>query len=147
MLFPRDFEMMMRGILGQSYERFAAAADEPCPVSVRLNDKSAIMVDSSCTPVEWCGSGFYLPERPVFALDPLWHCGAYYVQEASSMFLEQLYKKYVCGKVRILDLSAAPGGKYHREVMEALPSVPVTRQIEDVEQFIRARKGPDYFLP
>lgn len=111
MLFPRDFETMMRGILGQSYERFAAAAAEPCPVSVRLNDKSAIMVDSSCTPVEWCGSGFYLPERPVFALDPLWHCGAYYVQEASSMFLEQLYKKYVSGKVRILDLSAAPGGK------------------------------------
>lgn len=47
--------------------------------------------------------------------------------------------------VSILDHRAAPGGKYHREVTEALPSVPVTRQIEDVERFIRARKGPDYF--
>ena len=48
--------------------------------------------------------------------------------------------------VTILDHRAAPGGKYHQEVMEALPPVPVTRQIEDIEQFIRARKGPDYFL-
>lgn len=48
--------------------------------------------------------------------------------------------------VSILDRRAAPSGKYHREVMEALPPVPVTRRIEDVERFIRARKGPDYFL-
>lgn len=48
--------------------------------------------------------------------------------------------------VSILDHRAAPGRKYHQEVMEALPPVPVTRQIEDVEQFIRARKGPDYFF-
>ncbi len=48
--------------------------------------------------------------------------------------------------VSILDHRAALGGKYHQEVMEALPPVPVTRQIEDVEQFIRARKGPDYFF-
>lgn len=48
--------------------------------------------------------------------------------------------------VSILDHRAAPGRKYHREVMEALPPVPVTRQIEDVERFIRARKGPDYFF-
>lgn len=48
--------------------------------------------------------------------------------------------------VSILDHRAAPGGKYHQEVMEALPPIPVTRQIEDVERFIRARKGPDYFF-
>lgn len=48
--------------------------------------------------------------------------------------------------VAILDHRAAPGGKYHREVTETLPPVPVTRQIEDVERFIRARKGPDYFF-
>ncbi|WP_418441938.1 ATP-dependent DNA helicase [Candidatus Allofournierella excrementavium] len=48
--------------------------------------------------------------------------------------------------VSILDHRAAPGRKYHQEVMEALPPVPVTRQIEDVERFIRARKGPDYFF-
>lgn len=48
--------------------------------------------------------------------------------------------------VSILDHRAAPGGKYHREVTEALPPVPVTRQIKDVERFIRDRKSPDYFF-
>lgn len=67
------------------------------------------------TPVAWCGSGYYLPERPSFTLDPVFHGGAYYVQEASSMFLEQVVKT-VCpdhsfADYKILDLCAAPGGK------------------------------------
>lgn len=48
--------------------------------------------------------------------------------------------------VAILDHRAAPGGKYHKEVMDALPLIPVTRRVEDVNEFIRARKGPDYFF-
>lgn len=48
--------------------------------------------------------------------------------------------------VAILDPRAMPGGKYHQEVLSALPPIPMTRQIEDVRQFIRARKGPDYFF-
>src|SRR5690554_3393171 len=42
--------------------------------------------------VPWCGTGFYLPERPVFTLDPFFHAGCYYVQEASSMFLAHVLK-------------------------------------------------------
>lgn len=49
--------------------------------------------------------------------------------------------------VAILDRRAAPGGKYHAEVRDALPPCPVTGRIQDVKQFIRARKGPEYFLP
>src|ERR1700722_8669678 len=37
--------------------------------------------------VPWSSWGYYLPRRPSFTLDPLLHAGAYYVQEASSMFL------------------------------------------------------------
>src|SRR4030095_5372686 len=57
--------------------------------------------------------GYYLPERPVFTLDPLFHAGVYYVQEASSMFLEQALKQSVdlSQPIKILDLCAAPGGK------------------------------------
>jgi 16S rRNA C967 or C1407 C5-methylase (RsmB/RsmF family)/NOL1/NOP2/fmu family ribosome biogenesis protein len=64
--------------------------------------------------VPWCPDGMYLPERPSFTLDPAFHAGAYYVQEASSMFvwhvLDQLIGKETAGK-KILDLCAAPGGK------------------------------------
>src|SRR5205085_11886564 len=56
----------------------------------------------------------YLSERPSFTLDPIFHGGAYYVQEASSMFLDrvvrEIYKIEPAPK-RVLDLCAAPGGK------------------------------------
>lgn len=49
--------------------------------------------------------------------------------------------------VSILDHRAAPGERYHRAVLETLPNLRITRKIEDVEDFTRAKKGPDYFLP
>jgi NOL1/NOP2/fmu family ribosome biogenesis protein/precorrin-6B methylase 2 len=54
-----------------------------------------------------------LTERPVFTLDPAMHAGAYYVQEASSQFVEHIYRQAVgeAEGVKILDLCAAPGGK------------------------------------
>ncbi len=63
--------------------------------------------------VPWCVDGVYLPERPVFTLDPAYHAGAYYVQEASSMFLDHLLRDILKDKkdLRVLDLCAAPGGK------------------------------------
>ena len=49
--------------------------------------------------------------------------------------------------VSILDYRAAPGERYHRAVLETLPPLRITRKIEDVEAFIRAKKSPDYFMP
>jgi 16S rRNA C967 or C1407 C5-methylase (RsmB/RsmF family) len=44
---------------------------------------------------------------------PLFHAGTYYVQEASSMFIEQVWKTIVADdkELRVLDMCAAPGGK------------------------------------
>ena len=63
--------------------------------------------------VPWSPSGYYLSERPLFTLDPLLHAGTYYVQEASSMFLEEAMKQTVdlSQPLLVLDLCAAPGGK------------------------------------
>ncbi len=63
--------------------------------------------------VPWSSNGYYLPQRPSFTLDPLFHAGAYYVQEASSMFLEEAIKQTVdlSKPIKVLDLCAAPGGK------------------------------------
>ena len=49
--------------------------------------------------------------------------------------------------VSILDHRAAPGERYHKAVLETLPPIRITAKIEDVEDFIRAKKGPDYFVP
>ncbi|HET6996433.1 MAG TPA: RsmB/NOP family class I SAM-dependent RNA methyltransferase, partial [Chitinophagaceae bacterium] len=64
-------------------------------------------------PVRWSVYGYYLERRPSFTFDPLFHAGCYYVQEASSMFLEEALRQTVdlSAPLKVLDLSAAPGGK------------------------------------
>ena len=63
--------------------------------------------------IPWTENGYYLSQRPSFTFDPLFHAGCYYVQEASSMFLEQALKQTVdlSKPLKVLDLAAAPGGK------------------------------------
>ena len=85
-------------------------AKEP-PVSIRMNRLKTDAVPAGGRQVPWCGSGYYLASRPTFTFDPLFHAGCYYVQEASSMFLEQVLTQYVHEPVVMLDLCAAPGGK------------------------------------
>lgn len=63
--------------------------------------------------IPWSSHGYYLKDRPSFTLDPYFHAGAYYVQEASSMFLEEVLRQ-TCDlekDIKVLDLCAAPGGK------------------------------------
>lgn len=94
-------------------EAFLAAHQQAAPTSVRLNPAKPSGLFESEESVPWCSNGRYLKERPVFTKDPLFHAGAYYVQEASSMFLDYLLKELMPVKpgLRVLDLSAAPGGK------------------------------------
>lgn len=70
-------------------------------------------VTNNLQPIPWTQYGYYLDKRPSFTFDPLFHAGCYYVQEASSMFLEQalLQTADMSRPLKVLDLSAAPGGK------------------------------------
>lgn len=77
--------------------------------SVRLNMKKHTGFQLPRVP--WCSSGYYVEKRPIFTLDPLFHAGVYYVQEASSMFLEQMIAPMAHRPLRVLDVCAAPGGK------------------------------------
>ena len=103
------FEKRMQVLLEEEYALFRAALEKPAPVSIRANNK--IVYQPSKEQVSWCESGFYLSERPVFTIDPFFHAGVYYVQEASSMFLRQCLKQYFSQAETVLDLCAAPGGK------------------------------------
>ncbi|MCM1311398.1 MAG: rRNA cytosine-C5-methyltransferase [Bacteroides sp.] len=121
MWLPEDFTEYMRRMLGaEEYAMFAAALEKPSPVSIRYNSRKWTKEHKGKT-VEWCQSGFYLDSRPTFTFDPVFHAGGYYVQEASSMFLDYLLRKYVgSSPVVALDLCAAPGGKSTLAV-DALP--------------------------
>ena len=110
MNLPSSFEHTMRSLLGEGYEAFREALLGEPAVSIRLNPAKwcgAVGYE----PVPWATDAYYLSERPAFTFDPLLHGGCYYVQEASSMFVEQAVKQHL-GDARVaLDLCAAPGGK------------------------------------
>lgn len=114
MNLPASFVESTRSLLGdEEYNKLSAALQEDPPVSIRLNEwkmenKEWRMENHS---LPWCHTGFYLDQRLTFTFDPLFHAGCYYVQEASSMFVEQVLKCYVTEPAVMLDLCAAPGGK------------------------------------
>jgi 16S rRNA C967 or C1407 C5-methylase (RsmB/RsmF family)/NOL1/NOP2/fmu family ribosome biogenesis protein len=112
-MFPEDFK---NRIIEQKYinaESLLKALEEPSPVSIRLNPAKWIKKPLNADPVPWCSNGYYLKTRPSYTLDPLFHSGCYYPQEASGMFLEQAFKQSVSSleNIRVLDLCGAPGGK------------------------------------
>lgn len=115
MNLPSYFISSIRPLLGNDTASFLTALAGDAPVSFRLNPfksrRNPMDAEVSLEPVPWSRWGFYLKERPAFTFDPLLHTGYYYVQEASSMFVEYLVRELVKKPVVCLDLCAAPGGK------------------------------------
>ena len=120
MTLPEDFVRLMH----EHYDK--VTADSLCEalemtdpeVSIRLNPRKisaeeALSHNPDLEPVPWCPDAFYLKERPAFTFDPLLHAGAYYVQEASSMYVAPLLlpQRGENNPLLALDLCAAPGGK------------------------------------
>ena len=100
----------------ERFERYLQSFEEPAPVSIRLNPKRAegmLPIDGEQVP--WCRNGYYLKQRPNFTFDPLLHAGCYYVQEAASMFLDEVLRQISLNaersRLNALDMCAAPGGK------------------------------------
>lgn len=111
MNLPSEFAERTRSLMGEeNYHLLESALQGEAPVSIRANSEKCIEPVGG-EPVPWSSSGVYLKARPTFTFDPLFHAGCYYVQEASSMFVEQVLKTYVNEPVVMLDLCAAPGGK------------------------------------
>ncbi len=114
---PEPFLQQLQADLGDEFPQFLQALEEKPPVSVRFNPfKYSPHKLSFESPIPWHTEGVYLSERPSFTLDPAFHAGAYYVQEASSMFIgeaiAQTFDTESLSKpLTALDLCAAPGGK------------------------------------
>lgn len=114
MQLPQSLLDDLHAVPGFNEQEFIDAHQENIVTSIRLHPiKGSGTAVGDQESVPWCSGGTYLKERPVFTLDPAYHAGAYYVQEASSMFLAHLFQSVVSKKegLRVLDLCAAPGGK------------------------------------
>ena len=143
MQLPEAFLRSIQQVAGFSEKSFIDAHNDPgkC-TSIRLNPKKITDTAISHLPftidrkVPWSSHGYYLYERPSFTFDPLFHAGAYYVQEASSMFLEQALTQTMdlSQPLRVLDLCAAPGGK--SSLIESLIS---NKSILVANEVIRSR--------
>jgi 16S rRNA C967 or C1407 C5-methylase (RsmB/RsmF family)/NOL1/NOP2/fmu family ribosome biogenesis protein len=112
-MFPQRF---IKRISTQDYidtGELLKSLQQASPSSIRINLSKWTKRPLHSEPVPWCSSGFYLETRPSFTLDPLFHSGCYYPQEASGMFIEQVFRQIVNteGNIRVLDLCGAPGGK------------------------------------
>lgn len=118
---PSSFIDRTRRLLGDDYPRFEQALATESPVSIRLNPAKCWPGRPLGEAVPWSQEGYYLPERPAFTFDPCFHAGAYYVQEAASMFLHRVIDQYIHTPVRYLDLCAAPGGK-STDAIASLPA-------------------------
>ena len=113
---PNGFEEMVKDVIGNEWDAFVEALSDEPSVSIRVNSKIAdcrlqIADNDQLAAVKWCEWGRYLAERPKFTYDPMFHAGAYYVQEASSMFVWQALEQLVERDAMVLDMCAAPGGK------------------------------------
>ena len=115
---PAVFTEKTRQLMGdERFERYLKSFEEPVPVSIRLNPQKTEglqVIDGEQAP--WCRNGYYLKQRPNFTFDPLFHAGCYYVQEAASMFLDEVLRQCISltshlSPLTSLDLCAAPGGK------------------------------------
>lgn len=143
--FPTGFVRQMEDLLGDSADDFFQAMSETPSVSIRLNKRKPVKdlmsgdKEFGLRPVPWCEDGYYLSKRPVFTLNPLFHAGSFYVQDASSMIYQQIVRSILDtyyldefdSPLSVLDLCAAPGGKT-TAIINALPdkTVVVANEID-----------------
>lgn len=123
MELPKEFREYATDALGQEIAQalFQQISESTEVTSIRINPNKSVSIDDVAvgehSPVQWSRYGHYLAQRPVFTLDPLFHAGAYYVQEASSMYMELAANaidptgEFFRHSLNVLDLCAAPGGK------------------------------------
>ena len=114
MHLPAELLISLKGVKGFDENAFVRVHESGEQVtSIRLNPFKKFEILNLKFQIPWTESGYYLETRPSFTFDPLFHAGCYYVQEASSMFLEQALKQTVdlTQPLRVLDVCAAPGGK------------------------------------
>ena len=126
---PAKFTEYTRQLMGEKrFERYLQSFEEEPPVSIRLNPKKAKGLEViNGEQVSWCRDGYYLKQRPNFTFDPLFHAGCYYVQEAASMFLDEILRQQIVNVltcVRHLVVSPPYSAPHYKTTTYSTPMSP-----------------------
>lgn len=111
-ILPNKFLNSMKVILGDEFNDFLSALNQPKQSAIFVNNKISVdkfkqIVDFEIEPVPYENRGFYVNQK--LGKHPLHHAGAFYVQEPSAMFTVNAHQ--FKGDELVLDMCAAPGGK------------------------------------
>ena len=115
MMLPEGFKQRMKNILGEEYDRFERALDEPNVRAIRVNttklstdeflDKTALTL----SPIEYAADGFIPDSCEGIGRTPEHHSGMFYVQDPGAMATVKAVE--IKEGWRVLDACSAPGGK------------------------------------
>lgn len=115
MLLPSAYLDRMKLMLGEEYDSFLAHYEDPPSVGLRVNTSKlspqvfATLWPEALTPIPWTESGFLLAPDSRPGKHPYHAAGLYYLQDPAAMAVAEALDPQA-GE-RVLDLSAAPGGK------------------------------------
>lgn len=111
----KTFAHQMQSLLGPAYDAFVNSQTQSPHSAIRINTlkttSESVMttLETAYAPVPWCPTGTYIPDGYRPGKSPLYHAGAFYIQEPSAMSAAQSLG--VLPGDKVLDLCAAPGGK------------------------------------
>lgn len=109
---PEAFIERMKLEWPDEVDEILAGLEAEGATSIQVNAIKGTTIDFEHPKVPWFEQGMILASRPIFPLDPLWHSGSYYVQDASSMFLGYVLSQLpLPANTLALDFCASPGGK------------------------------------
>ena len=114
-MLPEKFTERMKRLLGNEYEAFVRAMEEPAVRAIRVNlikasPKELISRKTlSLTQIPYCDNAFFENSEEKIGHTPEHHAGEIYVQDPGAIAPVSAVK--IKEDWRILDLCAAPGGK------------------------------------
>ncbi|HBX70054.1 MAG TPA: SAM-dependent methyltransferase [Chloroflexi bacterium] len=119
-MLPPEFLTRMQAQLGPEYAEFLASYEQTPDVGLRVNTLKLMpgqfvalasnrLTPDAFSPIPWCPAGFVVSSDERLGKHPYHAAGLYYLQDPAAQAVAELAAPQP-GE-RVLDLSAAPGGK------------------------------------